>query len=452
MTVLTERILDCFPSGSYALTALLRLMDVVESERVPTAAVECRIQPRLLINPGFVERHAETPEKLLMLVMHELHHVLLGHTRLFPCVTQTQNFVFDCVINALISRMFPEREHTVFLTEFYSDKDFPVCLLRPPRQWNGRRVLTLPKGIRDLRKKDCGLVGEVYRALYSDSGATYHEVYEILPKLVPDDVLGGIPLLGGHDDGGAIAGDLDHRSPMLFDIVRGIVEKWPQPPDPIQGRSLADIIDERTIDVNPAPSNRTILRTLLRKVGDVSRGGRVRRVGPDEVPSQTPIPIFDRRSIVLQELGVEPLLHRDTVSVRRRTPVGERVHVYLDVSGSMGGMKGALYGAILDCKEFVDPTVHLFSTKISDVSLEEMRQGIVRSTGGTDIACVADHLPRNKIRRACVITDGWVGSPTGYHLETLAKTKLAVAYTGDGANTDDLAQVANHVAHLGMGE
>jgi hypothetical protein len=84
--------------------------------------------------------------------------------------------------------------------------------------------------------------------------------------------------------------------------------------------------------------------------------------------------------------------------------------------------------------------------------LEEMRQGIVRSTGGTDIACVADHLPRNKIRRACVITDGWVGSPTGYHLETLAKTKLAVAYTGDGANTDDLAQVANHVAHLGMGE
>ena len=51
-----------------------------------------------------------------------------------------------------------------------------------------------------------------------------------------------------------------------------------------------------------------------------------------------------------------------------------------------------------------------------------------------------------------MITDGWVGSPKGYHLETLAKTKLAVAYMGDGANTDDLAQVANHVAHLGMGE
>jgi len=335
MTVLAERILDCFPSGSYALTALLRLMDVVESDEVPTAAVECRIQPRLLINPGFVDRHAETPEKLLMLVMHELHHVLLGHTRLFPCITQTQNFVFDCVINALISRMFPAREHTAFLTGFYSDKHFPECLLRPPTRWNGRNVLTLPKGILDLSKKGCRLVGETYRALYSDSGATYHEVYEVLPKLVPENALGSIPLLGGHNEESATAGDLDHRSPVLFDTVRGIVEKWPQPPDPIQGRSLADIIDERTIDVNPVPSNRTILRTLLRKVGDVMRGGRVRRVGSVQVPSQTPIPIFDRRSVVLQGLGVEPLLHRGFVSVRRRTFGGEKVHVYLDVSGSM---------------------------------------------------------------------------------------------------------------------
>ncbi len=452
MTVLAERILDCFPSGSYALTALLRLMDVVESDKVPTAAVECRTQPRLLINPGFVERHAETPEKLLMLVMHELHHVLLGHTRLFPCITQTQNFVFDCVINALISRMFPEREHTAFLTEFYSDKLFPACLLRPPTRWNGRNVTTLPKGIRDLPEKGGRPVGEIYRALYSDSGATYHEVYEVLPKLVSENGLGNIPLLGGHNEEGATVGDLEHRSPVLFDVVRDIVEKWPQPPDPIQGRSLADLLDERTIDVNPVPSNRTILRVLLRKVGDVTRDGRARKIGPVQIPSQTPIPTFDRRSIVLKGLGVAPLLHRGFVSVRLRTPVGERVHVYLDVSGSMEGVKGALYGAILDCNEFVDPTVHLFSTEVADISLDEVRRGIVRSTGGTDIACVADHLSKHSVRRACLVTDGLVGGPEGYHLETLARTKLAVAYLGDGVNTDDLARVVNHVAHLGTGE
>ncbi len=128
------------------------------------------------------------------------------------------------------------------------------------------------------------------------------------------------------------------------------------------------------------------------------------------------------------------------------------MHVYLDVSGSMNGVKDALYGAILDCKDFVHPTVHLFSTGVADVSLADVRKGLVRSTGGTDFACIAEHLDKNSIRRACMITDGWVGKPTGRYLKTLARTKLAVAYLGDAVNTDDLAGLANHVAHLGTGD
>ncbi len=32
------------------MTALLRLMDIVATDALPTAAVECRVQPRLLVN------------------------------------------------------------------------------------------------------------------------------------------------------------------------------------------------------------------------------------------------------------------------------------------------------------------------------------------------------------------------------------------------------------------
>ena len=76
MNSIAERILDCFPSGNYALSALLRLVDIVETDQVPTAAVECRAQPRMLVNPEFVDSYAQTPEKLLMLVMHELYLML----------------------------------------------------------------------------------------------------------------------------------------------------------------------------------------------------------------------------------------------------------------------------------------------------------------------------------------------------------------------------------------
>ncbi len=84
---ISERILDCFPSGTYALrTRCCSLSRSSKTAKVDTAAVECRIQPRMLINPEFVDTWAATPEKLLMLVMHELHHVLLGDPARLPAL------------------------------------------------------------------------------------------------------------------------------------------------------------------------------------------------------------------------------------------------------------------------------------------------------------------------------------------------------------------------------
>ena len=448
MNALEERILECFPSGSYALSALLRLMDIVESDEVATAAVECRIQPRLLINPEFVSAHADTPEQLLMLVMHELHHVLLGHTTLFPTVTATENFVFDCVINALISRMFPQWDHTHFLTDFYSDREFPECLLRPPTGWNGSTVKQPPRAICDLPNKVRGSVTEVYQSLYSETGVSYEEIYEVLPTLLPEDGLAGVPLLGGHAEDGSKDGNIENRSPVLFDVVRSIVEEWPQPPDPIKGRSIGDVMRVSDVRLRSVPSNRTVLRGLLRKIGEKRSGGRIREIRDDAVLLPTPIPSLDRRSIVMRSLGTQSLLYSGDSTMRRGTNVGNRVHVYVDVSGSMGGVINAVYGAVHDCREWVHPVIHLFSNNVSDAIPQEIRKGIVRSTGGTNIACVAEHMATNSVRRACIITDGWVGKPGGRHFKTLARAKLGVAMVGERVNLNDLSEVTDRTVTL----
>jgi hypothetical protein len=448
MNAIEERVLDCFPSGSYALTALLRLVDIVESDKVPTAAVECHIQPRLLVNPEFVDRHANTPERLLMLVMHELHHVLLGHTTLFKTVTNIDNFVFDCVINALVSRMFPDPEHVSFFTGFYSDEKFPECLLRPPAEWDGNAVEKLPPAIHSLPMKHRAAVSEVYRGLYSETGVTYDEIFEILPRLVVDGGVSGIPLLGGHDEDGATSGGIEHRSPVLFDVVRSIVEEWPQPPDPISGRSLADILRQDTLSTRRVPGNRAVLRSLLRRIAGKGANGRIRRIGDLRIVVPTPVPLIDRRSTVLRALGAEPVFYAGSTDVRRRTPSGDRVHVYVDVSGSMNGIKDAIYGAVDDCREWVHPSVHLFSNGIFDVTRDDIRKGVVKTTGGTDVACIAKHMEINKVRRACIVTDGWVGEPRGGHFTTLAKSRLGVAYAGEPVNTNDLSGVVNHTVTL----
>ena len=156
--------------------------------------------------------------------------------------------------------------------------------------------------------------------------------------------------------------------------------------------------------------------------------------------------------MVLRALGSEPLLHTGSATLRRRVNSGARVHVYLDVSGSMDAIKDPLYGAVLDCAAFVHPVIHLFSTKVADISMAELRRGVCKTTGGTCITCVAEHMSQNAVRRAVIITDGWVGKPLGAHRTTLDAAKLAVAYLGDNTNNVDLAAVANHTAILSIGD
>ena len=89
----------------------------------------------MLVNPAFAARHAATPERLLMLVMHELHHVILGHTRLLPVTTPLDNVVFDAVINAMLCRAFPDPAGVALFTDLYAADEVPGAVLRPPPGW-----------------------------------------------------------------------------------------------------------------------------------------------------------------------------------------------------------------------------------------------------------------------------------------------------------------------------
>jgi hypothetical protein len=433
---IADRILDAFPSGSYGLLALLRLLDIVETTEVDTAAVECTSMPRLLINPQFVDAHAATPERLLMLVMHELHHVLLGHTKLFPRATLTDNIVLDAVINALLCRMFPKPEHTSFFTGFYSDERFPECLLRPPVGWQPSSPASIPPALQGKTKR----VQAVYRALYSETGVNYQELYDVLRRALPP--LDGIRLIGSH---GAEPAELEG---LVFDTVRSIVENWPQPPSPIRGRSWSDLFQMERVRVRRG--NRSILRSLIRKVAGPRGSALTRSHSPETAQSVTPIPSGDRRSVVLRALGTPQLLYRAESAGRVRERC-DRVHVYVDVSGSIADLKGALYGAVLDCRDVVHPAVHLFSTVVHDVSFGGLRNGECRTTGGTSIECVASHIQKYGVRRAVLLTDGWVGRAGVGAARTLAAVRLGVALTPN-ANRRDLERFVRHWAELEKGK
>ena len=162
---LALRLFNALPAGAYEVTALLSLLRVEESRDVPTAAVTCERRPVLKLNPDFLAEHCASDEHLFLLVMHELHHVLLGHTRLFARPTRAHNVAFDAVINSLLCARFPSPAHVSFFLRIYGEETGALRLLAPP---DGRPIAD--PGLRQL-----------HELLYASSGdVTALEVYERL--------------------------------------------------------------------------------------------------------------------------------------------------------------------------------------------------------------------------------------------------------------------------------
>ena len=429
---LVRRVLDAVPARSHALGALLQLFRVEASEEVPTACVSCERRPVLRVNPRFVEEHCRTDAHLFLLVMHELHHVLLGHTRLFPRVTPAHNVAFDAVINALLCARFPEEAYTSFFLGLYGETKGPLRLLAPP----GRPAVAPAR------------LASLHEALY-EGRATADEVFHAIVKEVAS---AGIPLdvlLGSHGQADGGWGTEGPADPAVVDAIRRIVEKWPPPENPVRGRSLADVLKAGTVapafDVDPGVLAAT--RRALLGAADRGRSDARRVEGPR--PALVPLPDpGDRRAAVVRSLGATPLLYRSTLLDPRGRGDGA-AHVYLDVSGSMDPWLEDLYGALGALRRHIARDVHLFSTRVETVPLRALLEGRRPTTGGTELACALDHALARRARRVLVVTDGYVGTPSAEIVRSVERAGLEVrALLTPGGWRRDLVPLAVRIEEL----
>jgi hypothetical protein len=192
--------------------------------------------------------------------------------------------------------------------------------------------------------------------------------------------------------------------------IRAIVERWPPPKVPVRGRSLADLLQSRAIAPRtPAERVLAVLRRAL--TGAADQAGRGPRLGPGRRPALVALPdARDRRASVARAAGSTPLLFASRLLAPRGGEPRE-TQVYVDVSGSMGPWLAPLCGALRAVGDRVAPRVHLFSTRVVTRPLRELAAGRYDSTGGTDLACVLEHALARRVRRALVVTDGYVGRP-----------------------------------------
>lgn len=389
--VLADRVRQCVPLRHPAFGKLLHLLSIEISDAVPTAAVTVGARSRMLINPAFVATRCRTDEHLSMLVMHELYHVLLGHTRLVLRPTLAANWAFDCIINAQLCRLYPGVEFTSFFSACAAPEG-PWSLIGPPPGW--------PSAPRYA----AGALGDVHRRLYDDAGATTAELFGLLDRVVLTlSAEDADRLIGNHGDE-SVGGDPLHADPELMAEARRIVARWPM----VERRGGTDDGGAPTWERSEHQRHRAAraaIRALLQAAAFGTHGGPLVRTDV-ETESFTAWPqASDRRAHLQRLMGADPLWWQGVVQQAGRQPAGQ-VAVYLDVSGSMAPWLPVLLDSLTEAAALLRWPLHGFSTEVHPVTRSELAGGRFRSTGGTHIACVAQHMLDTRINRAVVITDG----------------------------------------------
>lgn len=469
---LRARILNVLPAASLQMDRFFSLVDITLSRRTESAAVETGWQPRLHINPDFIDAYCQRDEHLLMLIMHEMYHIILGHSRLFPRATWTDNVVFDAVINALLCHEFQEEVYLEFFRNINGDEDLVSRLLRPPAGWPKTWSVH-----RDASEAERAVLERLYGSRRSQ--VTYQEIRDLLGEELKEEGAGSCVLLGAHGNGdacqmtpaeaggdrpdGAEPGDQDEgdgrpegpepqpsrnlsdeaaiQDELFSDILRKTVEGWPDSVRTGLQRGLGQTAASFLLPVSRRPRAQFLaaLENLLKRAGVLNPSAErplTRRKVDREVDFVTFVPeLRDRRSHTWTTItGESPLLY--TSISKRLMPKLEpaaRAHVYLDISGSMSDCLPWLTSALDPLEKKGLCRLFVFSTVVDSIRHRQLLRQRVQNTYGTDIGCVYEHVlslpPPKTPRRIVILTDGYTGVPTRNQAREFAERKISV-YVG----------------------
>jgi hypothetical protein len=112
-----------------------------------------------------------------------------------------------------------------------------------------------------------------------------------------------------------------------------------------------------------------------------------------------------RKEAFLMKGGYMPVFYPNLIYTKEE--MFERAYIYVDVSGSTEEIWDFLYGLVMHVKDFVGKNIWVFSNRVERTTIDELSRGLIRTTGGTDYDCVAEHILSEGVRKAVVITDGY---------------------------------------------
>ena len=419
------------PRLAWMLSNLAGISSVSFSDRVDTACIKKSGEKYMvLFSKKFVDKYLETPDDVLFVLLHEIMHKVHGDLeRGMGLRTETDyrvaNLVEDIVINARLCAQFFRTGLPLF-DRIYSLKGFPSVLMVPPSnvpmeadrhkgdydkrsvfiefpekdrgisgwQVSGfkRNLENIIKGLPDLPelsayfKKRFGeeapkaLTNWYWKAWMENDRYTVYEFYSWIRPLFPDPP--EVFLIGDHGD----------RS--------GTMEEWEEVFGKGAGHSDNEFEDEIDVQVPRRHLNRMI--RMIREALEPDMMDPLEALCMERERSVLPWP--GRRENLWLANGLFPVFYRPETWTKDYEHL--RPHIYIDVSWSTSRKQPLVYGLVHHLSDLIGSPVYMFSNRVVEASMDDIRTGKVKTTGGTDFDCVMDHAARHHFRKVIMITDG----------------------------------------------
>jgi hypothetical protein len=424
---------ELIDENPFAIRAVLKILEIEFTERVPTMAVTREQRPRLLVNLGFVKKHCATDDHVKAVICHEFLHILLCHTEDKRPLTVARHLAFDAVINAIIHRTFGP-SFSSMMGKYYAKAD---DIRRILRSMNGKELRSsekfwskLPDWVRAWEALYAGkLVADDIEALAETlEKATRIQTREGISRFVL--APGGLDslhgYLGNHDDlGRPLPGELREALDQSLREMNGS-GIWRSP----KSRGVATNPYEALFVAKDEPMRRWRNRTLelLKRHLEPDRSSRAR----EDVTQEYVMPVLsprDRRAFIrsLWTTFIPEAVWSATIPKRAAT-----ANVYLDVSGSMYSEMPQIIALLARLSRYIRRPFWAFSDCVSPAVIKS-GQLVASTTGGTSMACVLRHVAETRPATAIVITDGYIERFHPSLVKNAAGVRLHALVTRDGS-------------------
>jgi hypothetical protein len=423
---------ELMDENPFAVRAVLKILDVQFTDKVPTLAVTREKKPRMLVNLQFLQEHCKVEEHVKAVITHEFLHVLLGHTEDAKPMTPARHLAMDAVINAIIHRQLGHR-YSWMMTEYYREVTGVANLLKPYGSGRGFDSELCENGQAEQ-------ISLAWKALYDgrlvvdDIEALVNHLekhsYDLLGNADPHSLesLDGEPrvMLGNHDALG------EGESEALAEALDKAMQE-------MNGEGIWRSPKGRGVGANPYEAifngaNESLLRWERKTLAVLKR-----HLLPDrnsrsvrEAPLDYRLPVLspgDRRAFVgamWMPFLPEAQWHTSTV-----VPDGT-ANVYLDVSGSMYAEMPLVVSLLGRLSRYIKRPFWAFSDIVAPAVIEN-GQLKAETSGGTSMSCVLEHIAKTRPAAAIVVTDGYIEDVDRQLIKDIAATRFHAIVTRDGS-------------------